>query len=123
MNEKFHLIKPFEAAIIGIVLFVSIAAIFIMNHLCGGSQTAVICCGDVRHELSLDEDGLFRFDGIDAEFEVKGGKIRITKVSCPDKICENTGYIGSPGQSIICVPNKITVVVVGSNESIDVTVG
>lgn len=123
MNEKFHLIKPFEAAIIGIVLFVSIAAIFIMNRLCSGSQTAVIRCGDVRYELSLDEDGLFRFDGIDAEFEVKGGKIRITKVSCPDKICENTGYIGSSGQSIICVPNKITVAVVGSDESIDVTVG
>lgn len=123
MNEKFHLIKPFEAAIIGIVLFVSIAAIFIMNRLCSGSRTAVICCGDVRYELSLDEDGLFRFDGIDAEFEVKGGKIRITKVSCPDKICENTGYIGSSGQSIICVPNKITVAVVGSDESIDVTVG
>lgn len=123
MNEKFHLIKPFEAAIIGIVLFVSIAAIFIMNRLCGGSQTAVIRCGDLRYELSLDEDGLFRFDGIDAEFEVKGGNIRITEVSCPDKICENTGYIGSPGQSIICVPNKITVAVVGSDESIDVTVG
>lgn len=123
MNDKFHLIKPFEAAIIGIVLFVSIAAIFIMNRLCSGSQTAVIRCGDVRYELSLDEDGLFRFDGIDAEFEVKGGKIRITKVSCPDKICENTGYIGSSGQSIICVPNKITVAVVGSDESIDVTVG
>lgn len=123
MNEKFHLIKPFEAAIIGIVLFVSIAAIFILNRLCGGSRTAVIRCGDVRYELSLDEDGLFRFDGIDAEFEVKGGKIRITKVSCPDKICENTGYIGSSGQSIICVPNKITVAVVGSDESVDVTVG
>lgn len=123
MNEKFHLIKPFEAVIMGSVLFVSIAAIFLMNRSGSGSRTAVICCGDIRHKLSLDEDGSFRFDGIDAEFEVKGGKIRITKVSCPDKICENTGYIGSSGQSIICVPNKITVAVVGSDESIDVTVG
>ena len=122
MNKKFHLIKPFEAVVIGIVLLGSIAAIFIMNRS-GGSRTAVIRCGDVRHELSLDKDGLFRFDGIDAEFEVKNGKICLTKASCPDKICEKTGYIGSAGQSIICVPNKITVVVSGSDESVDATVG
>lgn len=129
MNKKFHLIKPFEAVIIGIILLGSIAAMFIMSRSGGGSpigrdlRTAVISCGDVRHELALDKDGLFRFDGIDAEFEVKNGKIRLTKVSCPDKICEKTGYIGSSGQSIICVPNKITVAVAGSNESVDVTVG
>lgn len=123
MNKKFHLIKPFEAVIIGIVLLGSIAAIFIMNCSGSDSRTAVIHCGDVRYELALDKDGLFRFDGIDAEFEVKNGKIRLTKASCSDKICEKTGYIGSSGQSIICVPNKITVAVVGSDESIDVTVG
>lgn len=123
MSKKFHLIKPFEAVIIGVILFGGIAAIFIMNRSGGGSRTAVIRCGDIRHELALDKDGLFRFDGIDAEFEVKDGKIRLTKASCPDKICEKTGYIGSSGQSIICVPNKITVAVVGSDESVDVMVG
>ena len=123
MNKKFHLIRPFEAVIIGIVLLSSIAAIVIMNLSGGGSRTAVIRCGDVKRELSLNRDGLFRFDGIDAEFEVKDGKIRLTAASCPDKICEKTGYIGSSGQSIICVPNKITVTVVGSGESVDVTVG
>lgn len=123
MNKKFHLIKPFEAVIIGSILFGSIAAIFIMNRSGGSVQTAVIRCGDIRHELDLNENGLFRFDGIDAEFEVKNGNIRLTKVSCPDKICEKTGYIGSSGQSIICIPNKITVVIIGSDESVDVMVG
>lgn len=129
MNKEFHLIKPFEAVIIGSVLFGSIAAMFIISRSGGGSpagrdsRTAVIRRGDVRYELSLDKDGLFCFDGIDAEFEVKNGRIRLTKASCPDKICEKTGYIGSSGQSIICVPNKITVAVVGSDESVDVTVG
>ena len=123
MNKKFHLIKPFEAVIIGIILLGSIAAAVIMNRSGGGTRTAVIRCGDVRQELSLDKDGSFRFEGIDAGFEVKNGKIRMTEVPCPDKICEKTGYIGSSGQSIICVPNKIMVSVVGSDESVDVTVG
>ena len=123
MNKNFHLIKPFEAVIIGVILLGSIAATVIMNLSGSGSRTAVIQFGDIRHELALNRDGSFRFEDIDAEFEVKNGKIRLTKASCPDKICEKTGYIGSSGQSIICVPNKITVTVVGSDESFDVTVG
>ena len=123
MGEKFHMIKPFEAVIIGLVLFGGIAAAVMINRSGGGPRTAVIRCGDVNHELALDRDGVFHFDGINAEFEVKNGKIRLTKAACPDKICEKTGYIGSSGQSIICVPQKITVTVVGSGESVDVTVG
>lgn len=123
LKERFHTIKPLEAVVIGLVLFGSIAALFIMNRSDGGSRTAVIRCGDVRHELALDNDGVFRFDGIDAEFEVKGGKVRLTHASCPDKICEKTGFIGSPGQSIICVPNKLTVAVGGSDGNVDITVG
>ena len=123
MNKKFHLIKPLEAVIIGFILLGSIAATVIMNLSGSGSRTAVIHCGDVRQELALDKDGSFLFDGIDAEFEIKNGKIRLTHASCPDKICEKTGFISASGQSIICVPNKITVSVVGSGESVDVTVG
>lgn len=123
VKARFHTITPLEAVIIGLVLIGSAAAMLIMNRSGGGSRTAVICCGDIRRELSLSEDGVFRFDGIDAEFEVKNGKIRLTNASCPDKLCEKTGFIGSAGQSIICVPNKITVSVAGLDEGIDVTVG
>lgn len=123
VKARFHTINPVEAVVIGIILLGGIAAMIIMNRPGGGSRTAVIRCGDVRHELSLDRDGTFRFDGIDAEFEVKDGKIRLTNASCPDKICEKTGYIGSSAQSIICVPNKITVSVAGSDGSVDVTIG
>lgn len=122
MNDKLHLIKPLEAVAVAAVLLGCIAAILIMNRS-GGANTAVIRCGEVRHELSLSEDGVFTFEDIDAEFEVKGGKIRLINASCPDKICENTGFIGSAGQSIICVPNKITVGIVGDNASVDVVVG
>lgn len=122
IKARFHTIKPFEAVIIVLVLIGGVAAMLILNRS-GGSRTAVIRCGDIRHELSLGEDGVFGFDGIDAEFEVKDGKIRLTNASCPDKLCEKTGFIGSAGQSIICVPNRITVSVSSADDSVDVTVG
>lgn len=122
--KKFHLIKPLEAVIIGLVILGSIAVMFILNGSRGGAKTAVITCGDIRRELSAETDGVFGFEGIDAEFEVKDGRIRIVNATCPDKLCEKTGFIGSAGQSIICVPNKITVSVESDGkDSFDATIG
>lgn len=120
--KKFHLIKPLEAVIIGLVLLGSIAVIFVMNNS-RSSKTAVITCGEVKSELPLEKDGVFELEG--AEFEIKDGKIRIINAACPDKLCEKTGFIGAPGQSIICVPNKITVSVGGDGDgaSVDATIG
>lgn len=123
--KKFHLIKPLEAVIIGLIILGSLAVIFIMNNR-RGSKTAVITCGEVKKELSLEKDGIFGSEG--AEFEIKDGKIRVVNATCPDKLCEKTGFIGAPGQSIICVPNKITVSVGENNgdkdkESVDATIG
>lgn len=123
--KKFHLIKPLEAVIIGLIVLGSLAVIILMNNS-RGSKTAVITCGEVKSELSLEKDGVFTPEGPGlAEFEVKDGKIRIVNATCPDKLCEKTGFIGSPGQSIICVPNKITVFIGGENggESADAVIG
>lgn len=124
MDKKFHILKPLEAVVIGLILLGSIAAMIIMNRPGGGAKIAVISCGELRHELSLGKDGVFRFDGFDnAEFEVKAGKIRLVNASCRDKICEKTGFIGSSGQSIICVPGRITVVISGADKGADAVVG
>lgn len=41
--------------------------------------------------------------------EVKGKKIHVLKTDCPNKICQNAGWISAPGQSIVCLPNKLVV--------------
>ncbi len=118
--SKFHLIKPLEAVIIALALVGCLVFIFIMNSS-RGSKTAVITCGEVQRELSLETDGVFNVEG--AELEVKDGRIRLVNADCPDKLCEKTGFIGAPGQSIICVPKKITVSISGESAEFDATIG
>lgn len=118
--NKFHLIKPIEAVIIALALVGCVAFILITNSS-RGSKTAVITCGEVQRELSLEYDGVFNVEG--AELEVKNGRIRLCNADCPDKLCEKTGFIGAPGQSIICVPRKITVLISGENTDFDAIIG
>lgn len=41
--------------------------------------------------------------------EVENKKIRISEALCPDQICVKQGWIDSPAQSIICVPNELAI--------------
>lgn len=54
----------------------------------------------------------FEFDGGKGVLEVKGDKVRMLpmpKSICPNSICSETGFIEKGYQSIVCLPNKLTV--------------
>lgn len=49
--------------------------------------------------------------------EVVNEKIRITKSTCPEQICVNTGYISKPGIAIICLPHRVVIEIETTNDS------
>ncbi|MBQ9903031.1 MAG: NusG domain II-containing protein [Clostridia bacterium] len=49
--------------------------------------------------------------------EISGGSVRMTYADCPDRICVKTGSISRSGQSIICAPHKVTVTIIGKNDT------
>lgn len=54
--------------------------------------------------------------GGQARLELKGGAIRLLPMPdsvCPRKICWHTGWIKRPGETIICVPNRLIIRLVG----------
>jgi hypothetical protein len=47
------------------------------------------------------------------------GSIRVAEATCPDQICVHTAPARSPGDQIICVPNRMVITVEGKGTSID----
>ena len=48
------------------------------------------------------------------------GNIRFESSDCPNRICVNTGWIHSVGQTAVCAPNRVTVTIKhNSNNQID----
>ncbi|MGE5676854.1 MAG: NusG domain II-containing protein [Pseudomonadota bacterium] len=41
----------------------------------------------------------------------------VSDVVCPDKICQKTGVVSKVGQSIVCLPNKVSVYIEGEGKS------
>ena len=50
--------------------------------------------------------------GVPGTLEVQNGRIRFVEVTCPDHICEKTGYVERDGQTAVCMPNRAAIVIV-----------
>ncbi len=46
---------------------------------------------------------------------IEDGKAYLSYANCPDHTCVNTGKIFYNGQSIVCLPNRVTVKVVSTD--------
>lgn len=54
--------------------------------------------------------------------EVADGSVRVTQSSCPDGLCMRMGAITRAGESIVCLPNRVSVVLAGGEEALDAVV-
>lgn len=61
-----------------------------------------------RYALASDRE-IHLLDGR-VTLTVSDGAVAITENDCPNGICLKTGYISKAGERIVCVPNKISVV-------------
>ncbi len=113
-----------EIIIITCILLVSILAIIIINLLSNkGRYVVVIYNQKEQASYALDKD-----IEVDLTYEenhynklvIKDGKASIVEASCPDKICVKTYSISKVGETIVCLPNKVVIKIVGQKTDVDV---
>ena len=54
---------------------------------------------------------------------VSGGKVWIAESTCPGGDCVQQGAVSRSGESIVCLPARVTVAITGGSGSADVIVG
>ncbi len=103
-----------DVALVGLILFFSIGAILYTKlglnaQLPKVPEAYVYQEGKLVKSLRLDKDQEIIILNGEMLIEIKEGRIRVRESDCPRKICVNTGWIKTPGQVIVCVPNKVLV--------------
>jgi hypothetical protein len=109
------------ALIAGIVVF---SACWWLYGLGAGREPAtvqVISGSRIFAESPADRDAFIRVPGPlgVSVVEIRSGRVRMVSSPCPDKLCVNMGSIGSPGQSLLCIPNRVSVTLRAKREQID----
>lgn len=116
--------KRFEKVLIISILIIS--GVLIGNTMLKKADTQnatiLIAVGNEVQEripLKIQEESEiyeFKFKDNIGYLEVKNGKVRMLEMDreiCPKAVCSDTGWIDSPSQAIICLPNQIIVTIKG----------
>ena len=61
-------------------------------------------------------DGEYELNGGTNILHIEDGKAWLIDANCPDKLCMNQGKISYNGETITCLPNKLTVTVTGAED-------
>jgi hypothetical protein len=111
--------------LIGMLLFVCSKFFFYQPNT--QSRMVIKVSGEIVKTIILHEGSPLERYNIEGKkgqaiVETKGLKVRMLEAPCPDQICVNQGWIDSPRQTIVCVPNEI-VIYLDEEASVDAITG
>lgn len=113
-----------DALIIAAVVVGAVFAIPLISSGAQGGQArfAVVEVNgteSMRIALGKDQDHrTFEVEGFagTTTIEVENGKVRMLESACPDKLCIGMGWAEETGDSIVCIPNRVVIKLVGSEK-------
>ena len=117
MNRK-KLIR--DIALILIILTLSTVILLVTRSSREqGAYVVVMVQNEEIARYSLDIDGTYDINGGTNTIEINDGRVRMLEALCPNHLCIRQGWISLEGQSIVCLPNKVTVTVRGTGGGFD----
>lgn len=110
-----------DILIVAIALLLSLAILLAINLTKKEGAVAVVeINGVVAGEYSLSRDGVYPLNGGTNTLVIENGTARLIESNCPDHTCEKTGKVQYVGQTIVCLPNRLSVTIRGtSSDGVD----
>ena len=109
--------KKIDIIIISSILVLSfLSYVFVSMFKEPGASVIVRINGEQVAEYSLSVDGEYELNGGTNILHIEDGKAWLVDATCPDKLCINFGKIENNGETITCLPNKLTITVVSAED-------
>ena len=107
-----------DFVLIGIVLVLIVATCLVVAlSKETGACVIVRVDGQQVATYSLLEDGEYSLNGGTNVLRIQDGKAYLTEADCPDHLCVKQGKVDQTGETITCLPNRLTVTVYGAEDS------
>ena len=109
--------KKRDFILIGILVALIAAAILILTLTKkDGDYVVVRVDGNEVARYSLSQDGEYVLNGGTNVLRIENGKAYLVSANCPDHLCVKQGKIDQKGETITCLPNRLTVTVYSQAE-------
>lgn len=110
------MIKKADIFLAVILMVVGIASsVFLVYGGAAGETVKITLNGSTYGTYDLNKDKIIEVTGKDYfdKVEIKDGKVFVKDANCPDKLCIKQGAIDKTSQSIVCLPNKMVIELIG----------
>ena len=113
------------AIVLTLVLAFGTGAAFLPKADTGKATVEIWQDGELIKQLPLDVDDRLEIHGQYRSLVViENGRVRMEESDCPGEDCVHSGSVGTPGRSIICLPNRVEIRIVGAEaDEVDFVVG
>ncbi len=101
--------------IISVLSFIGFQIYSINDEQC---KVQITVDGDVLSTVPLNKNQEIHV-GEHNFIVIKDGMVYMKEADCPDKLCVHQNTIDSTGESIICLPNKVIVTIIGCEDKKD----
>ncbi|MFT5697921.1 MAG: hypothetical protein ACI8ZB_000775 [Desulforhopalus sp.] len=92
------------------------------NSVNKNATKALVSKGGVQiSSFFLDEDSIVDLKefGVNMVLEVRDGRVRVASSDCKQQLCVRHGWIDRPREALLCLPNHITVELIGEDAGYD----
>jgi hypothetical protein len=104
-----------DIVVIAAILLIALSLLLILSLTKKEGSIAIVeIDGKIVAEYPLYQDGIFPLNGGTNVLVIEGGAAYLNYSSCPDHTCENIGKIHYVGETIVCLPNKVTITINGN---------
>lgn len=109
--------KKRDFILIGVIVAIIAVAILALSLTKkDGDYVAVKVNGNEVARYSLSQDGEYALNGGTNVLRIENGKAFLISANCPDHLCVKQGKIDQSGETITCLPNRLTVTVYSQEE-------
>lgn len=109
--------KKRDFILIGAIVAVIAIAIAVLSLTKkDGDYVIVRVNGNEVARYSLSQDGEYSLNGGTNILRIENGEAYLVSANCPDHLCVKQGKIDQNGETITCLPNRLTVTVFSAEE-------
>lgn len=105
------------------LLVVALSVFLIIELTRGeGAVAEVSVDSEVVATYSLFIDGEYSLNGGTNLLVISGGEAYMKEADCPDGLCIGQRAVSREGQTIVCLPNRVMIRIVGAESDVDLEV-
>lgn len=110
--------RRIDIAVVATLIALSLALLLVTSLTREeGAYAEISVNGDIVGKYPLLLDGSYSLNGGTNTLTIKGGQAYMSYSSCPDHTCEIRGKVKFVGETIVCLPNRITITIVGNSDA------